>query len=267
MKTLAAGQSYELSAHGSTDRASSFKPMSLPDGVYMTQISNQQQTAFGVDNQGRLWTWGYSIYGQTEEEDRNFMYEGEYSNTKPMLVKWFRDQTIKVLDVKSGDHNAIIKAEDKDGNIVFYGMSRTAEYLKRVGGTARLKEEYKHYIQKLEVQGDRVQDFAVGKEAAYLLMAADKQEIKSIDPDHPESKGLIHFYQTPEEAEGGKKWKFLTSEEYEAQKDTLPDVCFATRHPINSLLERVKRERANNATEEDRSDTSFPDLNTILAQM
>ena len=64
MKTLAAGQSYELTAHGSTDRASSFKPMSLPDGVYFTQISNQSQTAFGVDNQGKLWTWGYSIYGQ-----------------------------------------------------------------------------------------------------------------------------------------------------------------------------------------------------------
>ena len=146
-------------------------------------------------------------------------------------------------------------------------MSRTAEHLSRIGGAARLKEEYKHYIHKLEVAGDRVQDFAMGKEAAYLLMAAENQEIKSIDPDHPENKGLIHFYQTPEDSPDGKKWKFLTAEEYEAQKDSLPDVCFATRHPIESLLARVKRERANNATEEDRNDTSFPDLNAIVAQM
>ena len=39
-----------------------------------------------------------------------------------------------MLDVRSGDHNALVKTEDKDGNIVFYGMSRTAEYLQRIGG-------------------------------------------------------------------------------------------------------------------------------------
>ena len=46
---------------------------------------------WAVDNQGKLWTWGYSIYAQNEEEDRNILYEGDYVNTKPMLVKWFRD--------------------------------------------------------------------------------------------------------------------------------------------------------------------------------
>ena len=42
-----------------------------------------------------------------------------------MLVKWFKDKDIKVLDVSSGEEKAIVKTEDKDGKIVFYAMQMT----------------------------------------------------------------------------------------------------------------------------------------------
>ena len=36
---------------------------------------------------------------------------------------------------------------------------------------------------------------AMGKVASYILMGSESEEVKSIDPAHPEEKGLIHFYQ------------------------------------------------------------------------
>lgn len=118
---------------------------------------------------------------------------------------------MKVLDVESSDYNAIVKVSDKEGKIVFFGLSRDEEHLKVIGGAASIKSEYKHFINRLEVNGDRVEDFAMGKACAYILMAADKQETQSIDPEHPDEKGLIHFYQQPD----SKDWKFVTAEQYE----------------------------------------------------
>jgi len=119
---------------------------------------------------------------------------------------------LKVLDVSSGDCNAIVKTEDKDGKIVYYGLSMTEESLTCIGGSSSLKSEYKHFISRLSVDGSKVEDFAMGKKCSYILMAADKQVPKSTDPDNPEAKGLIHFYREL----NSKNWKFVTQEQYEA---------------------------------------------------
>lgn len=38
-------------------------------------------------------------------------------------MKWFTEQNLKVLDVECGRTAALVKCEDKDGKIVFYGLS------------------------------------------------------------------------------------------------------------------------------------------------
>ena len=56
----------------------------------------------------------------------------------------------------------------------------------------------------------------------------------SVDPDHPDDRELIHFYRT------GNVWKFFHQEDYNdiVKKNTIPEICFATRHPIkNGLLD------------------------------
>jgi len=88
----------------------------------------------------------------------------------------------------------LVKTEDKDGKIVFFGLSHEEEHLKRIGGAANITSEYKHFISRLTVDGSKVEDFAMGKEASYILMAADNTVPKSIDPENPEAKGLMHFY-------------------------------------------------------------------------
>lgn len=93
-----------------------------------------------------------------------------------------------------------------------------------------------------------------------IMKPPDDDKDVSIDPDNPKAKGLIHFYQNE-----AKEWKFVTQEQYEAQKDSLPNVCFATRHPMKSFLERVKRLRANEAIDGDLNDKSLPDLNQLMS--
>ena len=266
MKTFGGGEATDYIGHNEDSCCNLFKPLALPAGTYLKKITNERHIVHGVDNNGNLWVWGSEIYGT--EEDRATLYEGEYErNSKPKLMKWFRDQNLKVLDVESGDKAAIVKCEDKDGKVIFYGLTHDADYHKSIGGSTGMELLFKQIISKLEVDGSRVEDFAMGKSACYFLMAADNQETPSIDPERPAAKGLIHFYQTPAADVRGKQWHFVTAEEYEAKKNTLPDICFATRHSMQSFLERVKRSRAGNATEADLNDTSLPNFASMLEDL
>ena len=74
-------------------------------------------------------------------------------------------------------------------------------------------------------------------------MNTDEQE--SINPDKPQEKGLVHFYQvvteqTGEDGKPVKEWRFVSPSEYEAKKNEIPELCYASRHPINWLIEKIK---------------------------
>ena len=74
-------------------------------------------------------------------------------------------------------------------------------------------------------------------------MSTDEQD--SINPDKPEEKGLVHFYQvvteqTGEDGKPVKEWRFVSPSEYEAKKNEIPALCYATRHPIDWLIEKIK---------------------------
>ena len=91
MKSFGAGQSTDLTGHGTGDRTSRFRELKVPEGTYMTKITNQGYIALGIDNQERLWVWG-EHWAKDNAEDRSEMYEGEmqYRST-PMHLKWFSD--------------------------------------------------------------------------------------------------------------------------------------------------------------------------------
>lgn len=120
------------------------------------------------------------------------------SQKKPILVKWFKHNSLQVLDVECGTNSAVVKCKDKDGNIVFYGLSTLQEHLRAIGGQAGTKSMYKHLVVRLEIDAPRVMGFAMTRTGSYFIMKADNQASKSIDPDHPDATGLIHFYQQAE---------------------------------------------------------------------
>ena len=76
-----------------------------------------------------------------------------------------------------------------------YGFSQSEEHRSYIGGTHSLEVICKHYLSKLNLNANNVTHFAMGKSASYILTGSDDDERKSIDPAHPDEKGLIHFYQ------------------------------------------------------------------------
>lgn len=100
-----------------------------------------------------------------------------------------------------------------------YAFSYSNSIKNKFGGDNFVTAQYKHFIYKINIEGDLVSSFACTRSATFLLKTA-KSVSTSMHPEHPDSKDLIHFYQVehPEKLIDGKKakvWKFLTPEQYE----------------------------------------------------
>ena len=194
---MAAGGTNKMLGHNSDNRPDIFTPVSLPENTYLTKVASQGYLVHGVDNNGNLWIWGDSLYAQNSD-DWASLYDGAFErDSKPVKMKWFQEQNLKVLDVECGRDAALVKTEDKDGKIILYGLCRDEESICKIGGVGRTSRAYKHFINKLDVDGDRVEGFAMSMQASFILIRPKEQVTTSIDPDHPEESGLIHFYQDP----------------------------------------------------------------------
>ena len=188
------------------------------------------------------------------------------------MCKWFKDKGIKILEIASGYRFVVCKAQGKDKKLAFYVLAYNDENKYWYGGNDNLKAEYKTYIFKMDIDADKVSSFACTRYATYMLMA-NKQDTKSMDPENPEAKGLLHFYQVehPDKEIDGKKvkqWKFLTEEQYQENKATLPDICFATRHKIKGLSERLQKIKLGTASDEDwLHDSDLPNLESLTSEV
>lgn len=101
----------------------------------MTKITCHGVHVHGVDNHNNLWVWGIDIYGANDQADLATLYSGErQNNSKPMLMKWFSEQNMKVIDVSSSENNALVKVEDREGKIFFFGLSTSEDNLLIIGG-------------------------------------------------------------------------------------------------------------------------------------
>ena len=91
------------------------------------------------------------------------------------------------------------------------------------GGKENYTMEVESYLCKLKINSAQVKDFACTREGTVLVMGLDETPKLSIIPDKPTATGLTHFYK-----ENGE-WKFVSSDDYEAKKESLPHLCFATK--------------------------------------
>ena len=273
-KTFAGGQERQLGTD-TDSHGHSFAPLAVPDGTYMIQITAHYDSTFAIDNKNNLWLWGSNRYFNDywSDEDRGAVFEGSIGrNSKPVMCKWFRDKGIKILEIASGHRFVVCKAQGRDRRLAFYVLAFNADNKRWYGGDAALTEAYKSYIFKMKVTADSVASFACSRYGTYFLMS-NKQDNKSMDPDNMRATGMLHFYQEehPEKEIDGKKvkqWKFLTEQQYEERKATLPDICFATRHKIKGLAERLIKIKAGTASDEDwLHDSDLPDLQALAAQV
>lgn len=136
--------------------------------------------------------------------------------------------------MEAGNKFCVVLTENAEGKREFYGVGlkiremydrNSNVFPDRFGPNA--KAVYGSCIYQLaDIDADAVASFACTEDAVcYVLKDSSKKPV-SIIPEKPDASGLIHFYRE------GDQWVFLDPEEYEAKKDSLPKVCFATRHPI-----------------------------------
>ena len=161
----------------------------------------------------------------------------------------------------------MLKVKDKESKIMLYAFCLVENSERWFGGKNAVTSEYKHYISKINLDGDRVNSFACTKYASFFLMGGKKTET-SMDPEKPEATGLTHFYceEHPDKIVEGKKakvWKFISEQEYEERKDSLPDLCFATRHLIKGLADKVKKIHDDAAEDSDWLYEDLPDLEAL----
>ena len=143
----------------------------------------------------------------------------------------------------AGEEHIVVQTKDKDGKKAMYGMwlgdqdTKTENYTKVFGAAPKTTEMD---MLELNVENDRVEDFACLKAGTVYIYLTPAKAKESIIPDKPAATGMIYFYKA------GGSWKFVTEDEYEAKKASLPDVCFATDQFINKF-----------------SEASFPDLSSL----
>ena len=90
---------------------------------------------------------------------------------------------------------------------------------------------------------DEVQAFPTN----YFGFVVQKKKVPpktvSIIPGNPDYQGLVHFYKKDGE------WQFITAENYQKEKDTLPKLSFACRHTINGFKDKEWPDLTNLAQE------------------
>ena len=79
----------------------------------MKKVTCQGYVAVGVDNHERLWVWG-EHFAKDYSDDCANLYEGNMGNrSKPMMVKYFTNNNLKVIDCASGYYNALVKVKNE----------------------------------------------------------------------------------------------------------------------------------------------------------
>lgn len=80
-----------------------------------------------------------------------------------------------------------------------------------------------------QISHDDVIDFACTRGASFVIMQKAVEQLPSILADEPEYRGLVHFYRNK------GKWIFIKEEDLAMQVDRLPELVYATRHPIKDF--------------------------------
>lgn len=137
----------------------------------------------------------------------------------------------------------------------------------RIVGLESMADCFGNYVKQLSVDSSQVQSFAVGATTAFMIMQQQSKQTVSMVPDQPDAHGLVHFYQVEEtkvneqgESQPVKKWVYVTEEQYEMEKESLPAIVYATRHPIEKLADLSRKIGYGNATEAELNENVLPSL-------
>lgn len=197
---------------------------------------------YGICDQNNLWCWSKdtlnNIYTRVESPEVDCLASHD---DKPNKVTWFSDNNLRIIDVKAGMEMAIVLTENSEGNREFYGFGKNIRecsnnnkqvYPARFGENAKTMCPHIYLI--VDIDANKIADYAVTYDSVSYLVKGDNKKPISIVPDKPDATGLIHYYKNKEDG----NWVFVTEDEYEAKKEDLPRLCFATRASISDFSEK-----------------------------
>lgn len=145
-------------------------------------------------------------------------------------------------------------------------MGKTSEqtlisYMRTVGAEST-EDCFGIYLKRLNVDMKKILSFACCKRSSFMITERVSQREESMVPGDPSATGLVHFYQ-----EGGR-YVFLSQAQYEARKNELPALCFATRIPIKHLIDLDRRLGGSPQVAQELSRLSrLADLQELATQM
>ena len=161
-----------------------FKPMALPEGIYMTQIESYLQTAYGVDQNGDLWTWGMKHVEAGEEEMQKIYRDRDNTEGEgiqvPLKNTWLIDKGLKVLKLQTGMMSAVIETKNmQNGEKELYGMlheeydtkGQMAIDIHRMLGKSSLENipELPTVMKKIVMDMQNYKTFACSKFCTYIV--------------------------------------------------------------------------------------------------
>jgi len=198
------------------------------------------RAAYAIDNEAKLWMWG-----ESNEMFKSGGLDIARTYKKPTEFEQFSKLGFKVNEMKSEGNSVLFRVVDAEGKQSLQAIvGKSVTDFRQFGKAEKPEsEDILTQLTDLPFTAEDVLSFELVKNFTYFIVkdrarpAAPKHEL----PEGKQATGLLHFYQQ----EG--KWVYVTSEEYAAKKNDLPNVCFAIRAPITNLEAQ-----------------EFPDLEEIL---
>lgn len=183
-----------------------------------------------IDQDGQLWAWGSNL-----QHRAGFPQEISDGVYQPTLVPFLKDANLKALKVSAGQDHALLLAQNSKGVKKFYSIGKEESNFKHLGISA--KNQDNEVYREIPVFTDfEIQDFsASAKYSLVIIKGEEKPEVGLYEhelADGSKAKGILHFYKK----EG--KWHYVSQEDYEAKKDSLPDLCLAIKCPITDLEQK-----------------------------
>lgn len=150
-----------------------------------------------------------------------------------MKITFPEKEGLNALNVKVGfDHSLVLFEEIATKAKKLYSIGQNEVNFNCLGITQIEASDVSIFYREITAfRGFDIVDFAAGHRTSHVIVGGDKDiqtgihEHKINDKVH---KGILHFY-----FDTNKDIQYVLPEDYEGKKDTLPELCYAIKAPIN----------------------------------
>ena len=123
-----------------SDERDQFVKLDISNESYMTQIKNSNKNVCGLDQLGNLWQWGkHTSTKQIVNDVPDDCIDNRVDDKKPGKYNWFQKQNLKILDFDCGADFILVKCQEPDNSIGFYGVACKVSTIKAFGENYKLQ--------------------------------------------------------------------------------------------------------------------------------